>query len=157
MLGENHGKETSWYNQWSFDCCCTWYQLVHANPKDPNPTSSPGHSSTIQVKQSESSKASDSHTKETQSANNLAALTYQGHKPLLSTTMSLLLTRYPLYKKWCMGKYGDLDRLNRATSAEAMLNQSLMPTEKRGDISSVTPTGWHNKKLKKVIFIIELI
>ena len=78
MLGENHGKETSWYNQWSFDCCCTWYQLVHANPKDPNPTSSPGHSSTIQVKQSESSKASDSHTKETQSANNLAALTYQG-------------------------------------------------------------------------------
>ena len=37
MLGENHGKETSWYNQWSFDCCCTWYQLVHANPKRPEP------------------------------------------------------------------------------------------------------------------------
>ena len=71
--------------------------------------------------------------------------------------MSLLLTRYPLYKNGAWEKYGDLDRLNRATSAEAMLNQSLMPTEKRGDISSVTPTGWHNKKLKKVIFIIELI
>ena len=45
--------------------------------------------------------------------------------------------------------YGDLDKLNRATSAEAMLNQDLMPTEKRGDISNVEPTGWKNKKLGK--------
>lgn len=44
--------------------------------------------------------------------------------------------------------YGDLDQLNRATEADALLNQSLMPTEKRGDISSVTPTGWHNKEIK---------
>lgn len=46
-------------------------------------------------------------------------------------------------------KYGDLDTLNRATSAEAMLNQSLMPKdgEERGSISSVTPTGWKNKKI----------
>lgn len=43
--------------------------------------------------------------------------------------------------------YGDLDSLNRATSANAMLNQSLMPTEKRESISSVTPTGWKNKKI----------
>ena len=46
-------------------------------------------------------------------------------------------------------KYGDLDQLNRATNAEAMLNQSLMPTAKRGDISNVKPTGWHNKKINK--------
>lgn len=44
--------------------------------------------------------------------------------------------------------YGDLDQLNRATDAEALLNKKLMPTEKRGEISSVTPTGWHNKKIK---------
>ena len=44
-------------------------------------------------------------------------------------------------------KYGDLDQLNRATDAEALLNKKLMPTEKRGEISSVTPTGWHNKKI----------
>ncbi|MGM0169353.1 DNA-entry nuclease [Enterococcus sp. AZ135] len=43
--------------------------------------------------------------------------------------------------------YGDLDHLNRATSAEALLNKKLMPTEKRGEISSVTPTGWHSKKI----------
>lgn len=45
-------------------------------------------------------------------------------------------------------KYGDLDQLNRATSAEAMLNQRLMPTAKRKTIASVKPTGWHNKKIK---------
>lgn len=45
--------------------------------------------------------------------------------------------------------YGNLDNLNRATSAEAMLNQDLMPTEKRGDISNVEPTGWKNKKIGK--------
>lgn len=44
--------------------------------------------------------------------------------------------------------YGDLDSLNRATVANAMLNQSLMPTEKRGDISKVKPTGWKNKEIK---------
>ncbi|GCF93341.1 hypothetical protein NRIC_12320 [Enterococcus florum] len=44
-------------------------------------------------------------------------------------------------------KYGDLDELNRATYAEALLNKSLMPTEKRSDISNVEPTGWHSKKI----------
>jgi DNA-entry nuclease len=47
-------------------------------------------------------------------------------------------------------KYGDLDQLNRATSAEALLNQSTMPKtgEKRGSIAKVKPTGWKNKKIK---------
>ena len=124
--------------------------LYTQTQKDPNPTSSPGHSSTIQVKQSESSKASDSHTKETQSANNLAALTYQGTQTITINNNVPSFSQDTLsIKNGAWEKYGDLDRLNRATSAEAMLNQSLMPTEKRGDISSVTPTGWHNKKLKK--------
>ncbi|GBG94660.1 hypothetical protein LFYK43_11190 [Ligilactobacillus salitolerans] len=46
-------------------------------------------------------------------------------------------------------KYGNLDGLNRATSAEAMLNQSTMPKdgEERSSISEVTPTGWKNKRI----------
>ena len=44
--------------------------------------------------------------------------------------------------------YGDLDQLNRVTKAQAMLNVAIQPTGERGDISSVTPTGWKNKKLK---------
>jgi DNA-entry nuclease len=84
------------------------------------------------------------------SASELAKLEYQGTQTITvndnvpSFTQDTLSTKDGAWEK-----YGDLDSLNRATSAEAMLNQSIMPTEKRGAISSVTPTGWHNKKLKK--------
>ena len=43
-------------------------------------------------------------------------------------------------------QYGDLDSLGRCTTTYACIGQDLMPTEKRGDISSVKPTGWHNVK-----------
>lgn len=42
--------------------------------------------------------------------------------------------------------YGDLDSLNRATYGEALLNKSLMPSEKR-EALTVDPTGWRNKKI----------
>lgn len=42
--------------------------------------------------------------------------------------------------------YGNLDSLNRATDANAMLNQSLMPTAKREPLYW-DPTGWHNKRI----------
>jgi len=42
--------------------------------------------------------------------------------------------------------YGDLDNLNRASAANALLNVSLMPTAKREPLH-VNPTGWHNKKI----------
>lgn len=38
--------------------------------------------------------------------------------------------------------YGELDYLGRCTSAEASVGVDLMPTEDRGSISSVYPTGW---------------
>lgn len=50
-------------------------------------------------------------------------------------------------KKQGWEKYGDLDSLNRATSAEALLNQRRMPTKKRKSIQNVKPTGWHSKKI----------
>ena len=40
--------------------------------------------------------------------------------------------------------YSDLDELGRCTEAFANVCKELMPTESRDDISSVTPTGWHN-------------
>ncbi|MGX2947097.1 DNA/RNA non-specific endonuclease [Enterococcus alishanensis] len=43
--------------------------------------------------------------------------------------------------------FSDLDNLNRIGVANALLGQDLMPTEERGDISSVYPTGWKQKKL----------
>lgn len=38
--------------------------------------------------------------------------------------------------------YSDLDYLGRCGVTEACVGQELMPTESRGDISSVKPTGW---------------
>lgn len=43
-------------------------------------------------------------------------------------------------------RYGNLDFLNRATTANAMLNKRLMPTGQREPLY-VDPTGWHNKRI----------
>lgn len=43
-------------------------------------------------------------------------------------------------------KYGELDNLGRCTLAYANIDKSMMPTEKRGSIGSVKPTGWHTIK-----------
>ncbi len=43
-------------------------------------------------------------------------------------------------------EYSELDRLNRCGAAYANIGQDLMPTEKRGSISNVKPTGWVNAK-----------
>lgn len=42
-------------------------------------------------------------------------------------------------------RYTDLDNLNRAVDANALLNQSLMPTQKREGLTW-DPTGWHNRR-----------
>lgn len=41
-------------------------------------------------------------------------------------------------------EYGALDSLGRCTAAMACIDESLMPTEDRGDISAVKPTGWQS-------------
>ena len=42
--------------------------------------------------------------------------------------------------------YSDLDALGRCGVAYASVSTDTMPTEKRGSIGVVKPTGWHNKK-----------
>ena len=42
--------------------------------------------------------------------------------------------------------YSDLDSLGRCGAAYANICEEIMPTEKRGDISSVKPSGWHSEK-----------
>lgn len=42
-------------------------------------------------------------------------------------------------------RYTDLDSQNRAVDAQALLNQSLMPTAKREPLTW-DPTGWHNRR-----------
>ena len=41
-------------------------------------------------------------------------------------------------------KYGELDGLGRCTVAIACIGRDLMPTEDRGNISNVKPSGWQS-------------
>lgn len=43
-------------------------------------------------------------------------------------------------------KYGKLDYLGRCTTATSNIGIDLMPTEKRGSIGMIKPTGWHTIK-----------
>ncbi len=47
-------------------------------------------------------------------------------------------------------RYGELDSLGRCTAAYANVGKDLMPTEKRGSIGSVKPTGWQTAKYDNV-------
>lgn len=47
-------------------------------------------------------------------------------------------------------QYGELDSLGRCTTAYANVGKDLMPTEKRGSIGSVKPTGWQIAKYDNV-------
>ncbi|EOT43321.1 DNA/RNA non-specific endonuclease [Enterococcus dispar] len=80
--------------------------------------------------------------------NELAQLNYAGKQTIEINHGQPTFSKSELStKSGAWEKYYPLDTLNRATGAEALLNQSLMPTEKRGSISKVTPTGWRNKKI----------
>lgn len=42
--------------------------------------------------------------------------------------------------------YSDLDDLGRCGTAMAMLSREMMPTEERGSIGQIKPTGWNQTK-----------
>lgn len=42
--------------------------------------------------------------------------------------------------------YGDLDSMGRCGTAYASVGQDIMPTEKRGEIGMIKPSGWHTVK-----------
>lgn len=46
--------------------------------------------------------------------------------------------------------YGELDNLGRCTAAYACIGKDIMPTEERGSISSVKPSGWHLVKYQGI-------
>lgn len=46
--------------------------------------------------------------------------------------------------------YGKLDYLGRTTSAYALIGVETMPTEERGNIGNVKPSGWHTVKYSNI-------
>ena len=53
-------------------------------------------------------------------------------------------------KRGSFEEYGDLDSLGRCTEAFAIVSKETMPTEKRGSIGMIKPTGWHTVKYNNV-------
>lgn len=47
-------------------------------------------------------------------------------------------------------EYKELDSLGRCGVAYANICKSTMPTEERGEIGSIKPSGWHNAKYKGI-------
>ena len=47
--------------------------------------------------------------------------------------------------------YSELDSLGRCGVAYANVGRDLMPTEKRGDIGSIKPTGWQQAKYEGIV------
>ena len=47
-------------------------------------------------------------------------------------------------------EYSELDELGRCGTAEACVGEETMPTEERGNISFIKPTGWKNKDYDNV-------
>ena len=47
--------------------------------------------------------------------------------------------------------FSELDALGRCGSAVAMLHRSMMPSEERGEIGAVKPTGWVQRKYEGII------
>ena len=81
-------------------------------------------------------------------ASELATLDYQGDNEIIVnnnqptfTTADLATTNGP----W--QTFSNLDQLNRAGTANALLNKSMMPTAKREGLTW-NPTGWRNKRVK---------
>ncbi len=48
-------------------------------------------------------------------------------------------------------QYGSFDSLGRCTAAIACVGQDIMPTEERGSIGSVKPTGWNQNKYPGIV------
>ena len=47
--------------------------------------------------------------------------------------------------------FSDLDRLGRCGVAYAKIDRNMMPTEKRGEIGSIKPSGWKQAKYPGIV------
>lgn len=47
--------------------------------------------------------------------------------------------------------YSELDELGRGRTAMPMLERAMMPTEERGEIGQIKPTGWHQNKYEGIV------
>lgn len=109
-----------------------------------------GGSGVYEAYQNNFPKAGDNPRQEEKTADsttNLANLNYQNDQEITVNNNKPTFAKSDLsIQNGAWQSFADLDKLNRAVQADALLNKSLMPTTKREPLY-VNPTGWHNKKL----------
>ena len=90
---------------------------------------------------------SSAHTVESVSKAKLSSLNYNGQNIITVNNNDPSFSKSDLStSNGAWQRYGNLDDLNRVTSANALLNESLMPNSPR-EALHVDPTGWHNKRI----------
>lgn len=108
----------------------------------------PGESqSSSVVQQNTNGKPTQNQNTTAQPVAKLAQLSYNGDQEITINNNDPAFTAEELSTKagaWT--SFSALDSLKRVGPAEAMLNQSIMPTQKREPLS-VDPTGWHNQEI----------
>ncbi|HEL1125413.1 TPA: DNA/RNA non-specific endonuclease [Streptococcus equi subsp. zooepidemicus] len=77
----------------------------------------------------------------------LLELSYQGQSVIKVHDKATFTEEELSLEKGSWESYKPLDWLNRVGEANALLGKELLPQTRRGDISSVKPTGWKNKKI----------
>ena len=75
---------------------------------------------------------------------------YSGHKYYVVNDNMPYFTEEDLDQD-VFESYSPLDKYGRCGTAYAMLGKELMPTEERGDISDIRPTGWKTKPYEDLI------
>ena len=75
-------------------------------------------------------------------ADDMASLVYQGEPYVVINDADFTTISFE--------SYGELDELGRCTTAFANIGKDIMPTEKRGAIGEVKPTGWQTAKYDSV-------
>lgn len=82
-------------------------------------------------------------------AEDMASLVYQGEPYVVINDNNPDFTEADMTTA-SFESYGELDGLGRCTTAYANIGKDLMPTEKRGSIGEVKPTGWQTAKYDNV-------
>ncbi len=82
-------------------------------------------------------------------ADDMASLVYQGEPYVVINDNNPDFTETDMTTA-SFESYGELDGLGRCTTAYANIGKDLMPTEKRGSIGEVKPTGWQTAKYDNV-------
>ena len=82
-------------------------------------------------------------------ADDMASLVYQGEPYVVINDNNPDFTEADMTTA-SFESYGELDGLGRCTTAFANIGKDIMPTEKRGSIGEVKPTGWQMAKYDNV-------